>query len=107
MSAEVHIRTRNESELPSDLSAHVKKEIRGLSYRKHLELFFKQLDQNAKGALTGHAGIKKTLNDLLEDRNIIAHHGVHERSATTDKEVDLSREKFSTYRDAVARLLKH
>ena len=107
MAAEVHMRTRNESGLSNNLNPYVQKEIRGLSYRKHLELFFKQLNQSAKDALTGHTNTKKILINLLEDRNTIVHHGDYTRSVTTDKEVVFSQPQFSTYEDAVKRLLEH
>ena len=104
MAAEVYIRTYNEHKLPNSLNSYVRKEIRGFSYRKHLELFFKQLDEKGREALMGQGGIKSQLENLLEDRNTIVHHGDNARSVTIDKGVLLS---FTAYRNAVKRLLEH
>ncbi len=105
MAAEVHVRTRVEEGLPSGLNAKELKKFRDKKYRQHLEDFYKTLEANEQKTLTKDD--KKTLVKLLEDRNTIAHHGGHARSATTNKTVTFSRERFSTYRDVVERLLKH
>ena len=107
MAAEVHVRTRIEAELPNGVSQSLREEIRLMDYSKLLKVFFKQLSKEKREALTGEGGIKSKLQKLLEDRNIIVHQGGHTGSTAIGKGVDLSREKFSTYRDAVERLLKH
>ena len=105
MAAEVHVRTRIEEGLPDDLNLNMREEVRRMDYYRLLNKVF--LRQPNNEALTGNGGVRKALNDLLEDRNTIAHHGVHKGSSTTDKEVVLSQKQFSTYQNAVKRLLEH